>query len=129
MVSGPATWNRFEGRPAAAPLRAALAVLALYAVLLQTFLGGLMPMPGPADGLCAQHVQVEQVPGTTVPPGHGDCCTAVQAAGAALPPRANPEPVAWTAGGGLGVDPRMLEVPAARAPPGRIAAPRGPPAA
>lgn len=129
MVSGPAPSDRRDRRPAAALLRAGVAVLALYAVLLQAFLGGLMPMPGSADGLCASQAAADQAPGTAVPPGHGDCCTAARTAGSALPPRPAPHGIAWTAGAGLRLIRPRIEAPAARAPPDGIAEPRGPPSA
>ncbi|MEE7491224.1 hypothetical protein ACU4GR_18770 [Methylobacterium oryzae CBMB20] len=125
MDSGEAPSDRRVGP---AP-RAVIAVLALYALLLKAFLGGLMPLPTAIDGLCAQHSEASAIPGAPVPHGHGDCCAAAQIAGPALPPRpsaigvrraavVNPHPAGLLTGS-VG----------ARAPPGTIASPRGPPTA
>jgi hypothetical protein len=120
--------RRRDGDPVA-PLRAAIAVLALYAFVLQAFLGGLMPIPAAADGLCAQHAASDSLPAKPLAHGHGDCCAAAQATGAALPHRAAPAALGWP--------PEVREAPAdwivgrlgPRAPPDRSASPRGPPSA
>jgi hypothetical protein len=127
MGAGPSPSIRRDGQPAAT-LRAAIAVLSLYAFLLQAFLGGLMPMPSVAQGLCLQHAAADTAPGKAVPDGHGDCCTAALAAGTALPPRATPAPVIWNAGPALRPAWTMTAAVGARGPPGSIASPRGPPA-
>ncbi|MDP4005913.1 hypothetical protein [Methylobacterium sp. NEAU K] len=129
MVSGPATPNQTDLRSRASTLRAAVAVLALYAFLLVFFLGGLTPMAAAVDGLCTGHAQADEGPGKAIPHDYADCCTAAQAAGAALPARTAPEPVAWPLVGGIRTVGSAAETPRARAPPGRIAPPRGPPAA
>ena len=110
-------------------LRGAIAVLALYAFVLQAFLGGLMPMPAAADGLCAQHAASDPAPGKSLPQGHGDCCTAAQVVGAALPPRIAATDVAWIAGSGAPAPYGRVGRLCARAPPDRVASPRGPPSA
>lgn len=112
-----------------APLRAAIAVLALYAFVLQAFLGGLMPIPAAADGLCTQHAASDSLPDRLPPHGHGDCCKAAQATGTALPPRATVVSVAWTAADRGGVAYRAVGQIGPPAPPDRSASPRGPPSA
>ncbi|WP_244507386.1 hypothetical protein [Methylobacterium phyllostachyos] len=112
-----------------APLRAAIAVLALYAFVLQAFLGGLMPIPAAADGLCAQHAASDSTPDRPLTHGHGDCCTVAQATGTALPARAALVSVAWIAGDHGGVAHRAVGQIGPRAPPDRSASPRGPPSA
>ncbi|WP_342107104.1 hypothetical protein [Methylobacterium sp. SI9] len=128
MDRAPARSRRDHGQPAA-PLRAVIAVLALYAFVLQAFLGGLMPIPAGANGLCAQHAATDPAPDGIPPHDHGDCCKAAQATGTVIPPRAAPIGIAWTpedrggtAFGGVGQI-------GARAPPDRSASPRGPPSA
>jgi hypothetical protein len=129
MDSAPATSRRpRDGRPTP-PLRAVIAVLALYAFVLQAFLGGLMPIPAAADGLCAQHTVTDAAPGKPLPHHHGDCCTAAQAAGSALPARTVHTPVAWTTEQGDSPAYRSIDRHCPRAPPDRSASPRGPPSA
>ncbi|MEE7502545.1 hypothetical protein ACLBXO_13345 [Methylobacterium sp. C33D] len=125
MDSGEALSDRGVG-PA---LRAAIAVLALYALLLQGFLGGLMPLPTGTDGLCAQHADGSALPGAPVPHDHGDCCTAAQATGPALPPRAAAIGVRWSVAANRHPAWPLAGSVGARAPPGTIASPRGPPSA
>lgn len=125
MDSGEALSDRRVG-PA---LRAAVALLALYALLLQAFLGGLMPVPAATDGLCAQHADASAPSGAPVPHDHGDCCTAAQATGPALPPRAPSVGFRWVATADLRPAWPLNRSVGARAPPGTIASPRGPPTA
>lgn len=110
-----------------ASLRAAIAVLALYAFVLQAFLGGLMPLPVTADGLCAQHAAADSVPDQLPAHGHGDCCTATQATGTVLPPRTAPVMTIWKAEARGGPAYRTVGQLGPRAPPDRSASPRGPP--
>lgn len=105
-----------------------IAVLALYALVLQGFLGGLMPVAGPGGVHCAPAEAAGQAPDTTTH-DHAACCVAAQAAATALPgrepaatlapPRPAAAPVAWTASTAFNP----------RAPPGALPHPRGPPAA
>jgi hypothetical protein len=120
---------RRQGGSVPSRRRAVIAVLALYALLLQAFLGGLMPVPASADGLCAQHSDSAPPLGKAVPHGHGACCTAAQAAGPALPPRTATIPVAWEEGFRAKPAWTAIELRRARAPPGVTSAPRGPPSA
>jgi hypothetical protein len=128
MRAGLSSTDRRDGPPAAT-LRAAIAVLALYAFVLQAFLGGLMPLPAAADGLCAQHAARDAAPDKALPHGHADCCTAAQATATALPARAASVAIAWAAAAATTPAWTMIAGPRARAPPGGIASPRGPPAA
>ncbi|WP_267424275.1 hypothetical protein [Methylobacterium sp. GC_Met_2] len=121
--------SRRRDRDPAAPLRAAIAVLALYAVVLQVFLGGLMPLPAAADGLCAQHAASDTMPDRLPAHDHGDCCTAAQFPGTALPDRVAPTVVAWTAEARGKAAYRTVSRIGARAPPDRSVSPRGPPSA
>jgi hypothetical protein len=128
MRAGLSPTDRRDGPPAAT-LRAAIAVLALYAFVLQAFLGGLMPVPAAAEGLCAQHAAGDAAPGKALPHGHGDCCTAAQASATALPARAASAVIVWTTAAASCPTWATTDGPRARAPPGGIASPRGPPAA
>lgn len=128
MASSPSPSDRRYG-PRATALRATIAVLALYAFVLQAFLGGLMPIPAAADGLCAQHAASDAAPGKALPHDHGDCCTATQTAATALPARAAAAVIAWETATASDPAWAMADGPRARAPPGGIASPRGPPAA
>ncbi|MCJ2086863.1 hypothetical protein MKK88_12800 [Methylobacterium sp. E-005] len=112
-----------------APLRGVIAVLALYAFVLQAFLGGLMPIPATAAGLCAQHAASDLVSDRLPAHGHGDCCTAAQATGTVLPARVAPAIVAWTSENRGGPAYRSVSRVGARAPPDRSVSPRGPPSA
>ncbi|MBP1182346.1 hypothetical protein [Methylobacterium sp. PvR107] len=128
MTAGLSPTDRRD-RPSAAALRAAIAVLALYAFVLQAFLGGLMPLPAAAEGLCAQHAASDAAPDKALPHGHGACCTAAQATTTALPGRAASAVIVWRTAAASRPAWAMTDGPRARAPPGGIASPRGPPAA
>lgn len=71
--------------------RAIIAVIALYALLLQAFLGFAAParlLPGSDGVLCAEHAAGD--PDTKAPPVHVHaCCTLVQAGTLALPEAAS----------------------------------------
>lgn len=129
MGSDPTISTRRDEPPGGA-LRAAIAVLALYAFVLQAFLGGLMPIPATGANLCAQHATGDAPPGKALPHDHGDCCTAAQPGAAALPARTAPaSAIAWSAENAPRPLWTMIAEPRARAPPGSVASPRGPPAA
>ena len=106
--------------------RAVIAVVALYALVLQGFLGGLMPMAGPGGIHCAP-TEAADHPGKATH-DHAQCCVAAHVLATALPgrepaallaqPRPAAAPVAWAASAAFNP----------RAPPGAIAHPRGPPA-
>ena len=105
-----------------------IAVLALYSLVLQGFLGGLMPVAGPGGVHCAPAEAAGQAPDTTTH-DHAACCVAAQAVATALPGRepaamlARPRPaaasVAWAAAADFNP----------RAPPRALPHPRGPPVA
>lgn len=128
MARGPTTGNRRAGHQGR-PLRAVIAVLSLYAVVLQAFLGGLMPIPAAADGLCAQHSAAEPGTGKAVPHDHGDCCAATQVPGTALLPHPSPTAFVWIAQESGDASFGQPAEPCARPPPGGSASPRGPPKA
>nr|WP_276592526.1 MULTISPECIES: hypothetical protein [unclassified Methylobacterium] len=128
MDQASARRRRRDGVPVA-PLRAAIAVLALYAFVLQAFLGGMMPLPAAADGLCAQHAASDTIPDKLPAHGHSDCCTAAQIPVSALPSRVAPTIVAWTSEARGGAAYRTVSQIGARAPPDHSVSPRGPPSA
>ena len=111
--------------------RAIIAVIALYALVLQVVLSGLIPLPSvPVGGaICAEHDD------STMPGDHGPacqhlaCCTTAQAAQLLLPVLLAFAAVAWP-------PPRLASAPwrdavavQARAPPNQSVSPRGPPTA
>ncbi|GJE08550.1 MULTISPECIES: hypothetical protein [Methylobacterium] len=112
-------------------VRAIIAVVALYALCLQAFLGAfagaLAQPPAPEAVLCASHADPAQDGGTTTCDRHA-CCTQVRAIEPAPVPSvvlavAWPEPVATPSvrSAAEGLQPR--------APPEQGISPRGPPAA
>lgn len=113
-------------------LRGVTAVIALYAFVLQAFLGGLLPAPamGALGVICAGATGTgpgEDDPTKPHPTQHPACCIAAHAVPDASAPGAAATAVAWPARGVLHVAwPTEIRV-AARAPPGSIAHPRGPP--
>ncbi len=113
--------------------RAAIAVAALYALVLQAFLGALLPVgPGvfPAEVICAEHGGGSSGD-DRVPCGQHACCMPARVAHPlpallpvaeavlSAPTRSAATPIVWRAN---------AEV-AARAPPDPAIPPRGPPAA
>ena len=109
--------------------RAIIGVVALYALLLQAFLGGLAPaMPLPVGGvICAEH------DGSSVPDRHGPachhhaCCTAAQAAKLLDPLLSASASVQWVPIRVASFLWRDAGPVRARAPPGQSVSPRGPP--
>jgi hypothetical protein len=128
MDSASALSRDRDSHPAAL-LRAGIAVLVLYAFVLQAFLGGLMPLPASADGLCAQHAASDSAPDRPAQKAHGTCCTAAHASGAALPPRPDQAAITWPAMSDARAAGGTLARHRPRAPPDRSASPRGPPSA
>ncbi|WP_375464126.1 hypothetical protein [uncultured Methylobacterium sp.] len=113
-------------------LRAITAVIALYALVLQAFLGGLMPVAVGQGGevLCLSGTDVQAgnpAPDRSAPHGHADCCTAAHVAAAAVAPRASPAIAAWPMRRSAIVTFAADAANGPRAPPGSIAHPRGPP--
>lgn len=111
-------------------LRAITAVIALYAFVLQAFLGGLLPAPamGAFGVICAQALGgASDDPAEPHPVQHQPCCIAAHAAPDVAQPAIAATIVAWPVRTALHVAwPTEIRV-AARAPPGSIAHPRGPP--
>lgn len=112
--------------------RAVIAVIALYALCLQAFLGGLAPIDGMAapvgGGVICAHQEDAPAGDPVSCPDHA-CCLAVHAAQPFAPPPAE--------AGSAAIRPRraraaipwgVAHAPRARAPPGLTARPRGPPA-
>ncbi|KAB1075085.1 hypothetical protein [Methylobacterium planeticum] len=113
-------------------LRAVTAVIALYAFVLQAFLGGLMPLGAPAPGgvLCLTmdtHGPVDDGPAGPVPHHSGDCCLAAHLAAGAEPPRPPATLLAWSRRAAIRIAWEPVAAASARGPPGSIAHPRGPP--
>ena len=110
--------------------RAVIAVAALYALLLQAFLGALAPTPAGLDGLsvlCAEHPDGSAPADRAHCRAHA-CCLPTQAPHLALPASAAATPIR----------PRYVAVvatrppespPPPRAPPHILPAPRAPPGA
>ena len=110
--------------------RAIIAVIALYALVLQAFLGGLAPLPAaPLGGvICAEHDS------SSVPGDHGPacnqhaCCTAAQAAQLLHPLLSAFATIAWAPPRAVPAPWRDAGTAQARAPPDQSVSPRGPPA-
>ncbi|WP_245421723.1 hypothetical protein [Methylobacterium sp. B4] len=106
-------------------------MIALYALALQAFLGGLAPLPAAPLGavICAEH------DGLSVPGDHGpacqhhSCCTAAQAAQLFHKHQSPFAVVAWIPTVVASVSWRDGGTVQARAPPDQSVSPRGPPAA
>jgi hypothetical protein len=123
------------GRNRAAPLRAVTAVIALYALVLQAVLGGLMPLPSAVDHgvLCLGQAGDEDTGQVQNPAAehhaHLPCCTVPGAVLGPILPEPSAQAVAWP--------PRVVtrlawrfDAPVrARGPPGTFPHPRGPPVA
>lgn len=108
--------------------RAAIAVAALYALALQAFLGGMMPMPAHAEG----------PPCTTAGPAGPDepashdrtgCCTPARMPASDLPARADAMAAAWPARVAMRIAWLRPAPTRTRAAPGSAARARGPPVA
>ncbi|WP_238178599.1 hypothetical protein [Methylobacterium dankookense] len=109
--------------------RAIIGVIALYALLLQAFLGGLSPSVSTPAGpeICARH------DAASVPVDHESacrqhvCCTAMQGAGWLLPLPTAFATVTWAPVQVASAAWREAGPVRARAPPDRSVGPRGPP--
>ncbi|MCJ2038047.1 hypothetical protein MKK55_03620 [Methylobacterium sp. J-059] len=113
------------------PLRAITAVIALYAFVLQGFLGGLMPTPmaGDVHALCLSGAAAAGDPSPDTPHVHADCCTAAHHVADALAPRDTAATIIWPQGRVATTAFWRAAANAPRAPPRAIAHPRGPPVA
>lgn len=111
--------------------RAIIAVIALYALVLQAFLGGLVPLPAPPLGgvICAEH-SGSSAPDDQAPACHQHaCCTAAQAAHLLHPLLSVFATVAWASPWVVPAPWRDAGTAQARAPPDQSVSPRGPPTA
>ncbi|SFK38101.1 hypothetical protein [Methylorubrum salsuginis] len=111
--------------------RAIIGVIALYALVLQAFLGALAPIsPAMAgDVLCAEHGVGAGTPDDPAPACHHACCIQAQAPQLGLPPTPIAVAVAeWPQAAAVTPWP-PTEHARARAPPDPAVGPRGPPAA
>jgi hypothetical protein len=111
--------------------RAIIAVIALYALVLQAFLGGLVPLPsGPVGNvICAEHGDAG-APSDQGPACHQHACCAAAQAAQPLPPLLSAfATVAWSPLRVSDAAWRDAGPVQARAPPDRSVSPRGPPAA
>ncbi|WP_132251282.1 hypothetical protein [Methylobacterium segetis] len=114
--------------PLTARGRAIIGVIALYALLLQAFLGGLAPLPPAAltDAICAHDGSGSPEGGAALCHPHA-CCTLAQAA-ELLPPGASAfAAVLWSPGIAAPAPWRAADLIRARAPPDPSVSPRGPP--
>ena len=110
-------------------VRVAIAVAALYALILQSFIGGLALLPSITAGgvICAEH------DGSTVPDGQGSachqhaCCVTAQAAKLLDPLGSAFATVHWLPVPVSSVPWPEAGTHRARAPPGQSVSPRGPP--
>lgn len=116
-----------------ATLRAVTAVIALYALVLHAFVGGLMPLPAPlpaplhAGVLCLGQTGDGATPGTPGHVHHQPCCTAAGLVTAARDPVLATADIVWPRRSAARIAWHESATHAARAPPGSIAHPRGPP--
>ncbi|GAB6970584.1 hypothetical protein JCM16408A_13320 [Methylobacterium phyllosphaerae] len=110
--------------------RAIIAMIALYALVLQAFLGGLVALPAAPLGsvICAEH-DGSSSSGDQGPACHQHaCCTAVQAVQLIHPMLTVFATVAWAPPQVAPVAWRDAGMVQARAPPQQSVSPRGPPA-
>ncbi|WP_236960597.1 hypothetical protein [Methylobacterium durans] len=106
-------------------------MIALYALVLQFVIAGLMPVAasGPDRILCLHASDIGAGEGEPAPiHRHADCCTAAQIVGAAELPRASATRADWPRRAVVRIAWTRATEALPRAPPGRIAHPRGPPA-
>ncbi|GEP03280.1 hypothetical protein [Methylobacterium oxalidis] len=106
--------------------RAVIAVIALYALLIQAFLGGLAPIAlGPSGGEICAH---DGTPGDDGAACHQHaCCTLAQAVQLLAPHLSVFAVVLWEQGAAAPAPWRAAETVRARAPPDQSVSPRGPP--
>ncbi|WP_430913832.1 hypothetical protein [Methylobacterium sp. sgz302541] len=128
-------WPMLSGAAGSGRLRAITAVIALYALVLQAVLGGMMPAhaAGLDGALCLGLSDGGPAPDggkglPAAPHKHADCCTAAHAPAGAEPPRPLAFGLSWEARPVLRVRWDASEQARPRAPPGLSARPRGPPA-
>ena len=110
--------------------RAIIGVIALYALCLQVFLGGLAPPPPGAFGgaICAEHGGTGAPIDDALPCQQHACCAAMQAAELIGPVPVPSAAVVWPAPKPVALSWDGVAPPGARAPPDQSVSPRGPPA-
>lgn len=112
-------------------VRVVIAVTALYALAMQSILGGLLPVSfdGPLHRLCLQVVDAGEDGPAKLPPNHShlSCCTAAHVQPALDVPHLAVTSVAWPPRPAISVAwrPEVVSIP--RAPPRAHAAARAPP--
>ncbi|PJI55997.1 hypothetical protein CTI14_00485 [Methylobacterium radiotolerans] len=113
--------------------RAAIAVVALYALALQAVLGsaGLTVLADPTHVICQPDIAIDDGPSKTPLShhGHSKCCVVAHMAGCAAVPSIESVPVAWPKRQVVALNwrPEVLACP--RGPPGARASARAPPVA
>lgn len=113
-------------------LRAITAVIALYALVLQVFLGTLMPLPslGHVGPLCSSLTDGTDTDQSPVKSGHGKhdfCCTSASAVAVATVIGLVSSQTVWPLSAGIRLTWLSEARPGGRGPPGTIPQPRGPP--
>lgn len=110
--------------------RAIIGVIALYALCLQVFLGGLAPRPLDVSGsaICAEHGGTGAPTDDTLPCRQHACCAAMQAAELSGPAPILFAAVVWPTRKPVSSSWDGAALPGARAPPDQSVSPRGPPA-
>ena len=110
--------------------RAIIGVIALYALCLQVFLGGLAPPALNASGgaICAEHGGTGAPIDDALPCQQHACCAAMQAAELLGPVPVLSAAIVWPASKPVSLARDGVALPGARAPPDQSAGPRGPPA-
>lgn len=121
-------------RPGRALCRAAIAVAALYALVLQAVLGGAAfagpvdPAGDPLHALCAPGAGSADAPsGQHGEHAHLPCCTAAHPPSLAAPPDLSSIAIVWPLRHAVAVVWRPEAAAAPRAPPGVVASARAPP--
>lgn len=111
--------------------RTIIGVIALYALLLQAFLGFAAPVLAEAatgEILCVEHTGSAPADGKATTPCH-PCCTVLQVGTLAPPPSANPVAVAWPSSPFARLVWRPEAARLTTGPPVFAASARGPPSA
>lgn len=120
-----------HGSPRVVILRATIAVVALYALVLHAFVGGLMPPPSPLHGvLClgqADGGDAAGAPDGAVHVHHQPCCTAPALVAQVEDPILAVADIVWPRRSAARIAWRDETQAVARGPPRSIAHPRGPP--
>lgn len=110
-------------------VRATIAVVALYGLLLQAFLTGFLPMGGAQTHGFAELCAPAQDSGAPAKHDKAGCCTAACISAAAPPPEQIATALSWPLRKAQGFAFREAAQPPARGPPLDDHPPRGPPTA